>query len=120
MTKGPGNGVEFVVPHDYPSGPRLHHGADQLQRRKLARTTVYEIADEYGLAVGLTVSVTTLPVPKLPQQSFKLVSVTVYIANNVITHVYSPAAHGWSFLPAPMHSLRGSHVQVETLNVPLL
>lgn len=82
----PGNGVEFVVAHDGQRGSRFDHATHQADGTHLIGATVDEIADEDRLAVGMPPAPGIIAVAHSVQQRLQLVSLSVYVTNDVMAH----------------------------------
>src|SRR5450631_3946100 len=86
IRRHPRDRVEFMVPHDTFSGPRIHHRSYQLNRRQLFRTAIDQIAHENRRSIRMTPGAGALVISHMPKERDQLVVLTMHVADDVKCH----------------------------------
>ena len=89
-----GQRIEFVVAHDCKGGAGIHHRPDDLEGLPDLRAAVDEVAEKDGLAFWVPVEAFVLGIAQLPEEPLEGVSVTVDVADEVVTQWLTPARKG--------------------------
>src|ERR1035438_7389613 len=87
----PGDGIQFVIAHDYERCSSIHHAAHSVDGAHLRRAiSINEVAYEEGLPPWVAPGTGRVAIAEFAQQCFQLFGLAVDVPNYVVRHALAP------------------------------